>query len=136
MGISRKKKEIIKNKYNGLCGYSGTPLEDNWEVDHIVPIIFFKIGIKQGNPDDINNLIPTQKFINHYKRGLDIEEFRTERLGKLHHRLKKLPKNPRTEKSKRHNDYMRKIAKYFAITEEKPFSGKFYFELININQKK
>jgi hypothetical protein len=72
--------------------------------------------------------MPTQKLINHYKNTLPLESFRTWYLGGLHNRLKKLPKNPRTEKGKRHKEYMLKIANYFGITEDKPFSGKFYFE--------
>jgi hypothetical protein len=43
-------------------------------------------------------------------------------------RLAKLPKCPKTEKSIKRKEYMLKIAKYFDITPECPFSGKFYFE--------
>ena len=52
-------------------------------------------------------------------------------LGNLHLKLQKLPKNPRTEKSKKRIAYMRKIASYFGIAETKPFSGIFYYETIN-----
>ena len=128
--ISKKNREIIKQKFNGLCAYSGTPLEDDWEIDHIKPQFYYKLGIEKGNKDDMSNLIPTQKLINHYKRGLSLEEFRTWYLGGLHKRLAKLPKNPRTEKSKKRNEYMWKIANYFGITENKPFDGVFYFECI------
>ena len=129
MRISKKLREKIKNKYGGLCAYSGTPLEDDWQIDHIKPKRYFKVSGEKG-ANDIDNLIPTQRLINHYKRGLDLETFITEWLGKLHIRLAKLPKNPRTEKSKRRIEYMRKIASYFGITEDKPFNGKFYFETL------
>lgn len=131
--MNKKTREQIKTKYNGLCAYSGTVLEDDWQVDHIKPKFHYEIGIEQGDPDDIDNLIPVQKLINHYKRGLTLEEFRNDWLGKMHLRLAKLPKNPRTEKSKKRIEYMQKIASYFGITPDKPFCGIFYFEKIKIS---
>ena len=131
MAINKKIREQIKQKYGGLCAYSGTPLEDDWQVEHIKPRFHYEYGIEQGNPDNINNLVPVQKLINHYKRALDLEEFRTWYLGGLHKRLAKLPKNPRTDKSKKRNEYMQKIAEYFGITPDKPFNKVFYFETLN-----
>jgi len=104
------------------------PLESDWQVDHVVPkhwCYFIK-----KNPDDIQNLVPCQKIINHYKRALSVERFKLSWLGGLHKRLAKLPKNPRTEKSKKHILYMLKVASYFGITKDKPFSGTFYFETL------
>jgi len=124
------KRELIKSKYNGLCGYSGTKLEDDWQIEHIKPRIAFEIGYEKGNPDDIENLIPVQKIINHYKRGLPLDKFRTWFLGGLHLRLKKLPKNPKNPKSIKRKTYLLKVASYFGITESKPFNGQFYFETI------
>ena len=129
MAINKKLREQIKQKYGGLCAYSGTPLEYDWQVEHIKPKIHFEIGLETGNPDDINNLIPVQKLINHYKRGMTLERFR-ERLGNLHVRLSKLPKNPRTYKSKKRNEYMQKMAEYFGITPDNPLNMVFYFETI------
>ncbi len=129
--MNKKLRAKVRNKYNGFCAYSGTPLEDDWQIDHIIPKIKFELGFEKGDPDDINNLVPTQRLINHYKRGLSLNEFRDWYLGGLHERLAKLPKNPRTEKSKRHVAYMRKVAGYFNITETRPFSGVFYFEQLN-----
>lgn len=127
------KREAIYNKYNGRCAYSGTPLEDDWQIDHFIPKRsymkpYFNIGM-----NDIKNLMPTQKLINHYKRGLTIDKFRNDWLGGLHKRLGKLPKNPRTNKGQRRKDYMLKIAKYFGITENNPFRGIFYYEIYEQN---
>ncbi|HQU96708.1 MAG TPA: hypothetical protein PLU58_12030 [Saprospiraceae bacterium] len=33
--ISKKQREEIKQKFDGLCAYSGTPLEDDWQVELI-----------------------------------------------------------------------------------------------------
>ncbi len=51
-------------------------------------------------------------------------------LNDLHLRLRKLPKNPRTAKSEKRKAYLLEVAGLFGITEDKPFSGKFYFESI------
>ena len=123
-----KKRDSVKNKYGGRCAYSGTILEDDWQVDHLVSKKIYKYKKLKGNPNDIENLVPTQAIINHYKRALSLKEFRNWYLGGLHKRLKKLPKNPRTEKSHKHKAYMLKIAAYFGITEDKPFNKQFYFE--------
>ena len=124
------KREKVKIKYGGKCAYSGTLLEDDWQVDHLIPKIQFKQMLVEGNPNDIKNLVPAQGVINHYKRGLSLDEFRNWYLGGLHKRLKKLPKHPRTEKSIKHKKYMLKVANYFDITEDKPFNKVFYFETL------
>jgi hypothetical protein len=76
-----------------------------------------------------------QRIINHYKRALALEEFRVLRLGGLHKRLAKLPKNPRTEKGKRRKQYLLDVATYFGIESNKPFSGVFYFETVKSHNK-
>lgn len=118
-----KKSERIKvyNKFNGRCAYCGKSLENDWQVDHLIPK-------RNGGTDDISNLLPCQKILNHYKRALPLEMFRVDWLGGLHKRLLKLPKNPRTERGKARKEYMLKIAGFFDITPDKPFSGEFYFE--------
>jgi len=127
--ISKKQREKIKQKFDGLCAYSGTKLEDDWQIDHIIPVR--RNPDKSLQPTELDceeNLVPVQKLINHYKHSLDLETFRNWHLKGLHNRLGKLPKNPKTEKSKRKIEYLNKIASYFKITPTKPFSGTFYFE--------
>lgn len=133
--MTKQKRLDIYNKFGGKCAYSGTSLEDDWQVDHIIPKRTFDFfNYEQADVDDIKNLIPCQRIINHYKRALDLEEFRTLWLGGLHKRLLK-PTNPRTEKSKATKEYRLKVAaSYFGITPDKPFGGKFYFETIMPNK--
>ena len=130
MYISKKDREKIKNKFNGKCAYSGTLLEDDWQVEHIQPLCrsFGYCDIENHNMD---NMVPVQAAINHYKFSLDVETFKSWLLGGLHNRLAKLPKNPRTEKSQKHKDNLWKIANYFGITPDKAFTGKLYFEILN-----
>lgn len=134
------KRERVYNKFNGLCAYSGTKLEDDWQIDHIHPRCrahFYKsqtmkdiAGVKGNTVEDIDNLVPCQRIINHYKRALSLEDFRTQWLGGLHKRLKKLPKNPKSENSIRRKQYLLDVAGYFGITADKPFDGEFYFEKV------
>lgn len=131
MANNKERRQRIYNKFGGLCAYSGTPLEDDWQIDHVRPIARNWDGIARFKDDDCEeNMFPTQKLINHYKHSLSLEDFRTLYLGGLHERLKKLPKNPRTEKSRKRKEYKMRIAGYFGITPDRPFSGTFYFEKI------
>lgn len=132
-----KKRDRIYQKYNGLCAYSGTPLEDDWQIEHINPVVrnwWTDTKIFPEN-DNEENMVPVQKIINHYKHSYDLEEYR-KLLSGLHLRLKKVAKNPYTEKGKKRKEYILKVAAYFGITEDKPFTGKFYFETILSNTKK
>jgi 5-methylcytosine-specific restriction endonuclease McrA len=137
MYISKKDREIIRNKFQGKCAYSGTELKDDWQVDHKISkaefhnIIFKGCPIDYSEINDINNLVPCQRIINHYKRALPLDTFRTWFLGGLHERLKKLPRNTKVEKSRKRKAYLLEVASLFDITEEKPFNGKFYFEMLN-----
>ena len=128
-----KKRDRIYQKYNGLCAYSGTPLEPDWQIDHIKPVIrsLFTGKMMFKNADKEDNMLPVQKIINHYKHSYDLETFRTWLLGGLHLRLKKLPKNPRSPRTIKRKEYVLRVADYFGITPDKPFSGKFYFETVN-----
>lgn len=118
-----KKRDVIYNKFGGLCAYTGKPLGDDWQIDHKWP----KCG---GGNDDIENLFPAIKIINHYKRSHNVESFRLSMLS-FHKRLSKLPKKTKVNRTIRRIEYMNTIARLFDITIDKPFSGKFYFETIN-----
>jgi 5-methylcytosine-specific restriction endonuclease McrA len=130
MYVSKKDREIIRLKFGGRCAYSGTELEPDWQIDHVNPIVrnWWTNTVLFEKEHNINNMFPVQKTINHYKGSMFLELFRTWYLGGLHERLKQIPKNPRTENGQKRKDYLLKIAGYFGITENKPFSGNFYFE--------
>lgn len=121
------KKDIVKSKFNGLCAYTGKPLGEDWQIDHAYPrqrAYYFNPGF---DVNGLDNLLPALRIVNHYKRGYSVEGFRAFML-KFHIRLKKLPKDPKTERSKRRKAYMFEVASAFDITTDKPFSGLFFFE--------
>jgi 5-methylcytosine-specific restriction endonuclease McrA len=118
-------------KFSGLCAYTGRPLEEDWQVDHITPKCHY-IWHQSWNDkhvDGIENLYPALKIVNHYKRSLDLEQFRKYMLD-FHKRLAKLPKKTSVNATERRIKYMNDIANRFNITVDKPFIGKFYFETI------
>lgn len=122
-------RDHIKNKYGGKCAYTGKPLDDLWQVDHIEPKCNYRLGLVKGDYDSYSNLVPVCRIINHYKRGKNLEEFR-EYMLKFHERLGKLPKKTIIERTEGRIKYMNKVAELFDIAPDKPFNGKFYFELI------
>jgi 5-methylcytosine-specific restriction endonuclease McrA len=129
MYISKKDRAIIKQKFDGKCAYTGTELKDDWQVEHIKPIRrnWWENSALFEKDHRIDNMVPVQRIVNHYKHSLTLEDYR-ERILTLHERLKKLPKNPRTDKGKKRKAYMLEVAELFGVTEDKPFSGIFYFE--------
>ena len=63
--------------------------------------------------DSFENLNPSCRRCNHYKRSLSLEQFR-ERIKTLHKRLEKI--------------YIVRVAMNFGIVETKCWDGLFYFE--------
>lgn len=171
------KRQQVYDKYNGRCAYTGKPLDDKWQVDHIEPKTRFKhitvyeahykkidtlqvisvddyIEMLEGSDregrwdihcawkyypkrtkpapevDNITNLVPALRIVNHYKRDQNLEEFRAYMLS-FHNRLKKLPKKTTVQRTIERKEYLQKIADAFDISIEKPFTGTFYFETIN-----
>lgn len=138
--MNKKLRQQVYEKYNGLCAYTGKPLGNDWQVDHITSkvlhsyrVLYNGSGIDEINErrkevDNIDNLMPAIKIVNHYKRSLDLEGFRDYMLS-FHKRLKKLPKKTIVYETQRRKEYMLKVAELFDITPDKPFNGKFYFEI-------
>lgn len=126
----KPKRQAIYNKFGGKCAYSGSPLNDDWQIDHAIPMrrcIFGHATLQEVN--DPSNLLPAQWEVNFYKGGGGIESLRSS-LSTLHIRLAKLPKNPRSPNGIRRKAFLLRLAGHFGITPEKPFYGKFYFETL------
>ena len=96
------------------------------QVDHMIS----KYAIEAyRNPEKIfglklnssENLMPSCRRCNHYKREQDLEGFRI-LMKTLHKRIE--------------NQYIMKVAIDYKILKIKPFGGKFYFEKVsNIDYK-
>lgn len=137
--MKKATRQKVFEKYNGLCAYTGKPLGEDWQVDHVTSKVKHKwetiyrcnsaeeIKEELKKVDDIDNLLPSIRIINHYKRSLDLEGFRKYMMN-FHKRLAKLPKKTKVLKTQKRKEYLLKVAELFNITSESPFSGKFYFE--------
>lgn len=113
MAISKKIRELIYLKCDKHCGYCGKELVTikEMQVDHMKPQWMFKEN--DLNKDNFNNLLPTCRRCNHYKRGSTVEQFRKDMIT-LHERLMKI--------------YIFNVALDFKLFEIKQFDGVFYFE--------
>lgn|SRR5574343_203022 len=145
--MNKTTRKAVFEKYSGLCAYTGKPLGDDWQIDHVIskkkheylcwqkkrndPDFNYPEELKKA--DDICNLMPTCRIVNHYKRELDLEGFRLH-MKDFHKRLAKLPKNTRVPATERRKQYMYTLADLFGIESDKPFSGVFYFETLNTNK--
>jgi hypothetical protein len=133
--MTKEKRLKVYQKYGGLCAYTGKPLSDDWQVDHVTSQFSHTYwytgeedyGEYKKKVHDIDNLLPCLRIVNHYKREKSLYSFRMYMTG-FHKRLAKLPKTTRVPATERRIKYMNSVAEAFGITVDKPFSGKFYFE--------
>ena len=133
MYISKKNRELIKNMFDCKCAYTGTELQSDWQVDHVKAVRrnwWLNNSAMFEENHKLENMLPSQRIINHYKHSMDLEQFRNF-MKDFHIRISKLPKNPKIEKSIKRKAYMLEIARLFDITEDKAFSGRFYFETLS-----
>lgn len=100
----------VYQKYTGRCAYCGRHIEfTEMQVDHFIP----KRGYAEQGTDDIENLMPSCRMCNHYKRAHTLETFRRY--------VAEIPKKLR-------DNYIYKVGVAYGniVENEKPI--KFYFE--------
>lgn len=97
----------VYEKYHGHCGYCGREIAiKDMQVDHMKPKCF-------GGGNDADNLMPTCKKCNHYKRAMSVEGYRI-LMRDLHKRVSAI--------------YIHQVAVNFGMATITPFDGIFYFE--------
>ena len=105
MRVDRQK---VYEKYNGHCAYCGKAIAiRDMQVDHILPK-------RNGGTNDIDNLNPSCRLCNHYKRAADTETFRNDLLGGLIKRLMKI--------------YIFRVALDYGMITINVWDKKFYYE--------
>jgi len=108
--MKKQLREKVYAKYCGHCAYCGKDIEyKNMQVDHINP----HFGYKELRDDSFENLNPSCRRCNHYKRAYTLEDFRNLMMT-LHERVVK--------------QYITKVAIDYGIVKIEPFEGQFYFE--------
>lgn len=105
--MKKQIREQVYAKYGGHCAYCGKKIDyKDMQVDHIT-------SLRKGGENSVENYNPSCGRCNHYKRSLDMEEFR-DYIITLHERIEK--------------DYITKVAIDYGIVKIEPFDGTFYFE--------
>ena len=115
--MNKRKEQRIKVwlKYDKHCAYCGKEIEyKDMQIDHRAPKAYAPFPHdKNSAVNSFENLMPSCRRCNHYKRAHNIEQFR--RLIKtLHERIQ--------------DQYISKVAIDYGIITMKPFDGIFYFE--------
>lgn len=121
MKIDREK---VWLKYDKHCAYCGNEIKyKDMQVDHLTPKTdesYYKtegmrkyFQVKGSHIDSFENLMPSCRRCNHYKRASSLNGFR-EQLKTIHKRLMNL--------------YIFKVAVDYRIIKINKFDGKFYFE--------
>lgn len=111
--MNKTKRLQVYNKYGGRCAYCGREIEyKDMQVDHIVPQ---RLCIDKKVADQIENLNPSCRKCNHYKRARSIERYR-ELILKLHTKIRDI--------------YLCEVAENYGVIKIEPWDGKFYFEKI------
>jgi 5-methylcytosine-specific restriction endonuclease McrA len=124
MHITKKQREIIKQKFGGHCAYCGEILGDKFHVDHVKPLMRYAKyhgGFEIDRPENhtMDNFYPACACCNLFKATWNIEQFRHE-LQMQVIRARKMSKNFR-------------MSEKFGLISiiEKPIV--FYFETYNEN---
>ena len=112
MGLKKELRIKIHKRFNGHCAYCGQEIElKDMQIDHIIPQRNFETCIKNNfrvpvflshlTLDDLNhddNLLPTCRVCNNWKRSLDLELFRrelSEQIDRLNKRSSNYVQNSR-----------------------------------------
>ena len=114
--MKKEDRQKIHFKYCGKCAYCGkdVPYKD-FQVDHIIPKESFNTYRYKLDyaVDDFENINPSCRRCNHYKRSYMLEDFR-HLMKTIHERISK--------------EYINKVAIDYGVIELSPFDGVFYFE--------
>ena len=105
----------VYEKCNDHCGYCGKKLETikDMQVDHIDPQWRAVTKEQKDRINAFDNLMPSCRRCNHYKRSDNLEQFRR-KMATLHNRVC--------------DHYIGKVAIDFGMVDIRAFDGKFHFE--------
>lgn len=94
MALSKQKRQVVFDLYDGRCAYCGCVLEKGWHVDHVIPCgrqykselvkapngkYKYKttlVGYDNIKANVMSNFVPACPSCNINKHGMDVEQFR------------------------------------------------------------
>jgi len=111
--LSKRERENVYQKYDGRCAYCGRNIEyRDMQVDHKIPKA--RLHFREHETADWwDNLMPSCRRCNHYKKADSLEVFRRQ-LMTIQDRIAK--------------DYSVKVAIDYGVITFHPFDGEFFFE--------
>lgn len=121
MSINKAKREAVYRKYDGHCAYCGCELEyKDMQVDHFIPQEMEPVVVAGNFPgidnmDDFNNLMPSCRKCNHYKRAHSLETFRRY--------IEEIPRKLST-------NYIYEVGRKYGLIVEWNHPVEFYFERV------
>lgn len=75
--ISPEIRKAVYDKYNGHCAYCGCAIDyKNMQVDHLIPLRNWDGSHTEEELWSIENLMPSCRQCNHYKRANTLQDFR------------------------------------------------------------
>ena len=111
--MTKTQRQQVHQKYGGHCAYCGKEIAfKDMQVDHITPKRLYWTAEKDI-ANHIDNLNPSCRRCNHYKRARTLRDFKKLILT-LHKRVRDI--------------YICKVAEDYGIIEVRPWDGIFYFE--------
>lgn len=114
MSISKKIRQQVYQKYNGHCAYCGRYIEyKDMQVDHFIP----SRGYSESGTNDFDNLMPSCRMCNHYKRATPLKLWRKF--------IEEIPRKLRD------TSYIYKVGVAYGLITENEHPITFYFEKLS-----
>lgn len=112
--MNKNKRRAVYDKYGGRCAYCGHAITfKEMQVDHIYPKSRPRGPEDAINRDKMDNLNPSCRMCNYYKRDMTLEEYRAH-LGSLLTRVGR--------------SYIYRMALRYGLVTERQHDGVFYYE--------
>lgn len=107
-------RKAVYEKYGGRCAYCGRKIDiKDMQADHLKPQ-------RQGGADEINNMMPSCRRCNHYKRANSLDVYRSMLMDMERKVL---------------DTYLGRVARDYGMVEWKGWDGKFFFEKLEGGNK-
>lgn len=117
MSIPKKVRERVHAKFDGHCAYCGRRISyRDMQVDHFKPVGAYRE--ENRGTDDFENLMPSCRMCNHYKRAHSLETFRRY--------IEEIPR-------KLKDNYIYKVGVAYGLIVENKKPIMFYFEEVDKN---
>lgn len=106
--LTKDERKAIWEKYDRRCAYCGHKIAlSEMQVDHIK-------SLAHGGPDTLDNMNPSCRLCNHYKRSADLNTFKNFFLDGIIKRLRKI--------------YIFRVAEKYGMITVNGWNHKFYYE--------